>query len=804
MLTEVSLTQIKDPLHVRYVLGIKIPLNESVNLSNPVLLKEIVEKQLLFENFLDSLKKYLGDSYDKIVNVIKSPFDIAILIKNLVTNPKLLESILNTYKSKIEGYKKKFEETLLSVSNEIKKIIEKIKSVPKELFQKAGISLEKIIDFYEKVVTKIAQYFKSTVDFIQSKIGDGWLGLLKTIVSTGVLGYVSDKISFYIKKLTGITKVINDPKKFVEEIVDGKAKDNVDELGDGLDSSVKDVFNGLDGVKDTLESIMSFFKDIVKGKNWLWKYVVEYLSKIADYIKDKIVKVKNFDLTRYGKLEKGMKTIQDNYLRNLINKNILQLNEMINQTYIVNTWINNKITDVKTFDDIKDARNYIETLDAELKPYKMLPKKKYYEFKAVSKNITSEQHIYNKKKNMSNIDKIIKQGLDNLLETKGFEDMEVAFGVKYKSDNLSDAEKNQFGPMGQLKTSKGGSFPNPKVPGTKEVEKANLKGGKDAQDYYKEVAKKVKAYQTPNDAEKFEAPKVPTNTDGENQRLKTTGYDVGVSGMEVVADKAEKEGGSEMDKKKYKERNEKLNGNDATAQKLKKNADKTNVMKYDKDARNGRPVKNSDSKQPEQPEKKNESIESDNVITEEMKLSTDVQKLYNYVQKFVLAKYPQLKEKIDLPVEKAQIIALFAKEFGIEASQLGRVKSLVDKSEKSGEQQEEQGQAEEQKENIFKVKGNLVSERQVLKLASKVPPRIKIDETKFSITDGENTYKLIWEGDIETGEPVITNIKNNQLVNEDIEKMKYLWGFKPKEDKKIVKEDAEETFKKMFRQVKGK
>jgi hypothetical protein len=320
---------------------------------------------------------------------------------------------------------------------------------------------------------------------------------------------------------------------------------------------------------------------------------------------------------------------------------------------------------------------------------------------------------------MSNIDKIIKEGLENLLETKGFEDMEVAFGVKHKSDNLSDAEKNQFGPMGQLKTSEGGSFPNPKVPGTKEVEKANLKGGKDAQEYYKEVAKKVKAYQTPNDTEKYESPKTPTNTDNEDERVKTTGYDVGVSGMEVVADKAEKEGGSEADKKKYKERNEKLNGNDVTAQKLKKNADKTNVMKYDKDARNGRPVKNSDSKQPEQPEKKNESIESDNV-------------------------------------------------------------------------------------NTFKVKGKLVSEEQVIKLANKVPTRVKIDETRFSITDGENTYKLIWEGDIETGEPVITNFKNNQLVNEDIEKMKYLWGFKPKEDKKIVKEDAEETFKKMFRQIKSK
>lgn len=323
---------------------------------------------------------------------------------------------------------------------------------------------------------------------------------------------------------------------------------------------------------------------------------------------------------------------------------------------------------------------------------------------------------------MSKINKIIKEGVENLLETKGFEAMEVAFGVKHKSDNLSDVEKNQFGPMGQLKTPEGGSFPNPKVPGTKEVEKANAQGGKDAQAYYKEVAKKIKDYQTPNDTEKFEAPKVPTNTDNENERVETTGYDVGNSGMEVVADKAEKEGGSEADKKKYKERNEKLNGNDVTAQKLKKNADKTNTLKYDKDARNTRPNKVQTSKQPEQPEKKNESVEYKGVNSE----------------------------------------------------------------------------------NIFKAKGKLVSEEQVIKLANKVPSRIKIDETTFAITDGENTYKLIWEGDIESGEPVITNFKNNQLVNEDVEKMKHLWGFKSKEDKKIVKEEADETFKKMFRQVKNK
>ena len=57
----------------------------------------------------------------------------------------------------------------------------------------------------------------------------------------------------------------------------------------------------------------------------------------------------------------------------------------------------------------------------------------------------------------------IKEGLENLLETKGFEDMEVAFGVKYKSDNLSDAEKNQCFVAGVNRT---GSDPGYSFPGS--------------------------------------------------------------------------------------------------------------------------------------------------------------------------------------------------------------------------------------------------------------------------------------------------------------------------------------------------
>ena len=216
LLSELSLQQIKDPLHVRYVLGVKTPLNES--LENPIFLKEIVEKQLIFENFMDSLKKYLGDSFNKIVSVIKSPFDIAVLIKNLVTNPKLLESVLNTYKNKIKIEVDKFEKILLSVSESVKKIVESIKKIPANVFQKFGLAVDKIITFYESIVGKITRFLKATIDFIENKIGDGWLGLLKTIVVTGILLYSSDKLSSYIKSLTKPLEMVTKPLEFVKSI----------------------------------------------------------------------------------------------------------------------------------------------------------------------------------------------------------------------------------------------------------------------------------------------------------------------------------------------------------------------------------------------------------------------------------------------------------------------------------------------------------------------------------------------------------------------------------------------------------
>lgn len=102
--------------------------------------------------------------------------------------------------------------------------------------------------------------------------------------------------------------------------------------------------------------------------------------------------------------------------------------------------------------------------------------------------------------------------------------------------------------------------------------------------------------------------------------------------------------------------------------------------------------------------------------------------------------------------------------------------------------------------NIFKANGKLISEEQVIKLANKVPNRLKIDESVFVITDGESYYRMLWESD----EPVITHIKNTQNVNEELEKMKSLWSYDTKKtlDKKNVSGNQDDMFRKMFEQLK--
>jgi len=160
--------------HVTYVLGVKVPLNESISI-NEELYKRILNEQLIYEGFLDSLKNYAKEKLDKTIDKINDWKDAAVMVYKLITNPQLLENfsvnfwktfqqstvkqfytnlkeigasqiipkieMLITAITNIKGWQKFMAAT--AVASIVKYVVEKIKAFPKE----------KILEFIGKYLT---------------------------------------------------------------------------------------------------------------------------------------------------------------------------------------------------------------------------------------------------------------------------------------------------------------------------------------------------------------------------------------------------------------------------------------------------------------------------------------------------------------------------------------------------------------------------------------------------------------------------------------------------------------------------
>jgi len=59
-----------------------------------------------------------------------------------------------------------------------------------------------------------------------------------------------------------------------------------------------------------------------------------------------------------------------------------------------------------------------------------------------------------------------------------------------------------------------------------------------------------------------------------------------------------------------------------------------------------------------------------------------------------------------------------------------------------------------------------------------IPESYKIDNKVFEMTDGNENYRVRWEGSVNEGKAVILMASDSQLVNEDMQKMKRLMGYK--------------------------
>jgi hypothetical protein len=59
-----------------------------------------------------------------------------------------------------------------------------------------------------------------------------------------------------------------------------------------------------------------------------------------------------------------------------------------------------------------------------------------------------------------------------------------------------------------------------------------------------------------------------------------------------------------------------------------------------------------------------------------------------------------------------------------------------------------------------------------------IPESYRTDNKIFEMTDGNEHYRIRWEGDVNEGQAVVLKASDKTLMNEDIVHMKHLMGFK--------------------------
>jgi hypothetical protein len=71
-----------------------------------------------------------------------------------------------------------------------------------------------------------------------------------------------------------------------------------------------------------------------------------------------------------------------------------------------------------------------------------------------------------------------------------------------------------------------------------------------------------------------------------------------------------------------------------------------------------------------------------------------------------------------------------------------------------------------------------------------IPESYKVDNKVFEMADGNESYKIRWEGTLSEGRAVVLTASNKSMVNEDMQKMKHLMGYKSEKTLGLVKGNA--------------
>jgi hypothetical protein len=68
-----------------------------------------------------------------------------------------------------------------------------------------------------------------------------------------------------------------------------------------------------------------------------------------------------------------------------------------------------------------------------------------------------------------------------------------------------------------------------------------------------------------------------------------------------------------------------------------------------------------------------------------------------------------------------------------------------------------------------------------------IPESYKVDNKQFEMTDGNESYKIRWEGTLSEGRAIVLTAADSKMISEDMQKMKHLMGYKSQETLGLVK-----------------
>jgi hypothetical protein len=262
LLSANSLALINNSNHVRYILGINTPLNETISFETR---QQIIEAQLGLDKMLSSITNYIGNAVEKgkekvitVIDDISNFKDVAFLIKDLIVSPQFMNTALSSLKR-----------VATKIVDDIKNLITTVSGVLENLAPKTKDSIIKFIDHISKVLENLIS-------------GDGWVSFMKILAFCCLVKYLfkgvfsklnSDegmvlKISGY---LDGMFDIMNLFKNFANSILESF---NIQSILDwfakiGVNNVLGPLLSGI-SIISILNEILS---PVIKSVDWGKKLV---------------------------------------------------------------------------------------------------------------------------------------------------------------------------------------------------------------------------------------------------------------------------------------------------------------------------------------------------------------------------------------------------------------------------------------------------------------------------------------------------------------------------------------------------